>query len=480
MGATFTFLILELIPFMTSNERISIVMTPQFTRLAAPIVGAALACLLALSGCSGTSPAPSSPASSPQSAAPATPAAPSKVLLVVSFGTSYNDNRDLSIGGIENAIKTAYPDYEVRRAFTSQIIIDKLASRDNLHIDNVQQAMDRLVADGVKDLVIQPTTIMAGYEYTDLVTAATAYQGKFDSFAIGSPLLTSENDYKAVAKAITANTAKYVADDTAVIFMGHGTSAPSNANYAKLAGVLKSEGYKNYFIGTVEGTPTMKDAIKDATKAKVKKVVLQPLMVVAGDHANNDMAGDDAESWKSAFAKAGFKVTTLIEGLGQNPDIQQIYVAHAKDAIAQAAANPNKGGGSAASAPSSPNVPVVAAHQIKKGAYPINVTTGSSMFKVVDAQLDVEGEKMAVKVTLSGHGYGRLSLGTAEQAAQAADGFIDFKTDSQGRHVYVIPISRLNQPMSIAAESGKTAGKWYNQTITFLSDKIPAGDIKSE
>ncbi|MEA5053484.1 MAG: sirohydrochlorin cobaltochelatase [Propionicimonas sp.] len=440
--------------------------------------GAALLCLTALSACSSnTPPQVATPvASATSAAAPAsTPAqAASKVLLVVSFGTSYNDNRDLSIGGVENALQAAYPDYEVRRAFTSQIIIDKLAERDGIRIDNVEQAMARLVADGVQELVIQPTQIMAGYEYMDLVTAITPYQDRFASFAMGSPLLTTEDDYDAVAKAITTRTAEFAAADTAIIFMGHGTSAPSNADYGKLDGILKKN-YKNYFVGTVEGTPTLDDVVKEAKTAKVSKVVLQPLMVVAGDHANNDMAGDEADSWKTTFTKAGFEVQTLIEGLGQNADIQQLYVAHAKAAMDSATTTTPVTGVPVETAQAAGEE--IAAHQIKPGSYPISATTESSMFKIVDVKLEVEEEKMFATVTLSGDGYGRLVLGTADNAAKATSGFIEFTTDSQGRHVYVVPVSRLNKPMSIAAESGKTPGKWYDQTATFLSEKIPADAI---
>ncbi len=446
-------------------------MKVSFSRV---LVGAALLCLVLMNGCSGTTPA--------SSTSPSGATAAKKVMLVVSFGTSYNDNRELSIGAIEKSIATAYPDYEVRRAFTSQIIIDKLAKRDGTHVDTVDEAMRRIVADGVTHLVIQPTTIMAGYEYTDIVTVANRYSDQFTSFAIGSPLLTTDDDFQRVAKAITDNTARYAGDDTAVIFMGHGTSAPSNDVYAKLDGVLKA-GYKNYFVGTVEGSPTLEDVVAEATRAAVKKVVLQPFMVVAGDHATNDMAGDEPDSWKSTFTKAGFEVETLLEGIGQNPQIQQLYVEHAKAAVAAAHASTRTG--SATPAPAAPSseasaAPEVAPGQIKPGTYAITVTGGSSMFKIVDARLTVEGETMTVTVTLSGDGYGRLALGTGEQAAKATSGFIEFTTDAQGRHVYVVPVSRLNKPMSIAAESGKKPGTWYDQTVTFSSSGIPADAISEQ
>lgn len=441
----------------------------RLNRVAASFVGVALACL-AVSGCSGNSGSPASSAS----AAPA-----KKVLLAVSFGTSYDNNRDLSIGGIEKALTTAYPDYQVRRAFTAQTIIDILAKRGT-RIDNVKQAMDRLVSDGVKDVVVQPTTVMAGFEYTDLVAEASPYKDRFNSFAIGSPLLTTDDDFRAVAAAITSHTAQYATDGTAVVFMGHGTDAPSNADYAKVQKMLTDAGHKNYFVGTVEATPTVQDVIAAAKKAGDTKAVLLPLMVVAGDHANNDMAGDDADTWKSQFTKAGFQVQCVLEGLGQNPDIQKLYVAHAKAAMDEVAGAPAAATESAAPAPaisSTPSGPELSAKQIKAGTYPIDATTDSSMFKVVDAQLKVADGGMSVVVTLTGDGFGRLFLGTAGTASKATSGFIAFTTDSQGRHVYTIPVDALNKPMSVAAESGKTANKWYDHTMTFQSSRIPAAAI---
>lgn len=257
-----------------------------------------------------------------------------KVILVVSFGTSYNESRDLTIGGIENAITDAFPEYEVRRAFTSQIIIDKLKERDGLEIDNVEEALDRAVADGVKTLVVQPTHLMSGFEYTDLAEALEGYKDKFDEVVLAEPLLTNDEDYEAVAQAITAETASYDDGETAICFMGHGTEAESNSDYAKLQEVLTADGFENYYIGTVEATPSVEDLINTLnTSGKYKKVVLKPLMVVAGDHANNDMAGDEEDSWKSQFEAAGYEVNCIIEGLGQDEAIQNIYVTHTQAAI---------------------------------------------------------------------------------------------------------------------------------------------------
>ena len=254
-------------------------------------------------------------------------------ILVVSFGTSYNDSRDITIGAIENAIQEAYPDYQVKRAFTSQIIIDKLKERDGLEIDNVTEALDRAVADGVKTLVVQPTHLMNGYEYTDLVDELDTYKDKFDKVAIGDPLLTSDEDFKAVAQAITSETSSYDDGQTAICFMGHGTEADSNSVYTKLQETLTSEGYENYYIGTVEATPSVDDVLAAVKEKNYTKVVLEPLMVVAGDHANNDMAGDEDDSWKTIFQNAGYQVECVLKGLGQFESIQNIYVDHVKAAI---------------------------------------------------------------------------------------------------------------------------------------------------
>lgn len=257
-----------------------------------------------------------------------------KVILVVSFGTSYNESRDLTIGGIENAITNAFPEYEVRRAFTSQIIIDKLKERDGLEIDNVEEALDRAVADGVKTLVVQPTHLMDGFEYMDLANALEDYKDKFDEVTLAEPLFSSDEDYEAVAQAITAETASYDDGETAICFMGHGTEAESNSDYAKLQEILTADGFENYFIGTVEASPSVEDLLNTLNASgKYKKVVLKPLMVVAGDHANNDMAGDEEDSWKSQFEAAGYEVNCIIEGLGQDEAIQNIYVKHTQAAI---------------------------------------------------------------------------------------------------------------------------------------------------
>ena len=256
-----------------------------------------------------------------------------KELLVVSFGTSFNDSRRLTIGAIESALEKAFPEYAVRRGFTSQIIIDHVAKRDGEIIDNMQEALDRAVDNGVKTLVVQPTHLMNGLEYEEMSKAIAQYSDAFEKISIGQPLLTSDEDFQAVAKAITEATADYDRGETAIVVMGHGTEAESNQVYAKMQQVLSDEGFENYYVGTVEAEPSLEDVLKAVGEKEYKKVVLEPLMVVAGDHANNDMAGDEDGSWKTEFEKAGYEVTCLVRGLGELPEIQQLYVEHAQAAI---------------------------------------------------------------------------------------------------------------------------------------------------
>lgn len=276
-------------------------------------------------------------------------------ILVVSFGTSFNDSRTADIKGIEDALQEAYPDWSVRRAFTAQIIINHVQARDGEFIDNMDQALERAVENGVKNLVIQPTHLMHGAEYDELMEAADAYQDKFETVKVAEPLLGEVGsdatvinaDKAAVAEAITAEAVKDAGydsldaaeeDGTAFVFMGHGTSHTAKVSYSQMQTQMGELGYGNVFIGTVEGEPeeTACEAVIDAVaQAGYKKVVLRPLMVVAGDHANNDMAGDDKDSWKNMFTASGKfdSVDTQIKGLGSIDAIQQIYVAHTKDVI---------------------------------------------------------------------------------------------------------------------------------------------------
>ncbi len=274
-------------------------------------------------------------------------------LLVVSFGTSFNDSRVADIKGIEDALQEANPDWSVRRAFTAQIIINHIQARDGEKIDNMTQALDRAVANGVKNLVVQPTHLMHGAEYDEMCEALEQYKDKFESVAIAEPMLGEVGsdatvinaDKEAVAKAITAAA---VADSgfesvdaakeagTAFVFMGHGTAHVAKVTYSQMQAQMQQLGYENVFIGTVEGEPeeTSCEAVIEAVKAAgYTNVVLRPLMVVAGDHANNDMAGSEDDSWKTMFEAAGFTVDCQIAGLGEIADVQALYVAHTKAAI---------------------------------------------------------------------------------------------------------------------------------------------------
>ena len=225
------------------------------------------------------------------------------------------------------------PEYSVRRGFTSQIIIDHVKDRDGEVIDNVGEALDRAVANGVKNLVIQPTHLMNGLEYSDLVNEVAQYSDAFEAVSIGEPLLTSDEDFQTVADAIVEATASYDDGKTAICFMGHGTEADSNAVYAKMQQLLTDGGHENYFVGTVEATPSLEDVLALVQAGSYERVVLQPLMIVAGDHANNDMAGNEEGSWKTTFEAAGYQVECLVNGLGELEAVQNLLVAHAQAAI---------------------------------------------------------------------------------------------------------------------------------------------------
>ena len=274
-------------------------------------------------------------------------------LLVVSFGTSFNDSRVADIKGIEDALQEANPDWSVRRAFTAQIIINHIQARDGEKIDNMTQALDRAVANGVKNLVVQPTHLMHGAEYDEMCEAIEAYKDQFESVSIAEPMLGEVGsdatvinaDKEAVAKAITAAAVSEAGFEsleaakdagTAFVFMGHGTAHVAKVTYSQMQTQMQNLGYENVFIGTVEGEPeeTSAEAVIEAVKAAgYTNVVLRPLMVVAGDHANNDMAGSDDDSWKTVFEAAGFTVDCQIHGLGEIADVQALYVAHTKAAI---------------------------------------------------------------------------------------------------------------------------------------------------
>ncbi len=278
-------------------------------------------------------------------------------ILVVSFGTSFNDSRAADIKGIEDAIQEANPDWSVRRAFTAQIIINHVQARDGEYIDNMDQALERAADNGVKNLVIQPTHLMHGAEYDELMESVEAYRDKFETVKVAEPLLGEVGtdaavvnaDKKAVAEALTAEAVKDAGydsleaaqeDGVAFVFLGHGTSHTAKVSYSQMQSQMGELGYNNVFIGTVEGEPeeTSCDAVMEAVaQGGYKKVILRPLMVVAGDHANNDMAGDDEDSWISMFKASGNfdSVDTQIVGLGSIDAIQKLYVAHAADVISE-------------------------------------------------------------------------------------------------------------------------------------------------
>ena len=276
-------------------------------------------------------------------------------ILVVSFGTSFNDSRVADIKGIEDAIQEAYPDWSVRRAFTAQIIINHVQARDGECIDNMEQALERAVANGVKNLVIQPTHLMHGAEYDELMEALEVYREKFETVKVAEPLLGEVGadatvinaDKKAVAEILTQEVVKDAGYDSlaaakeagiAFVYMGHGTSHTAKVSYSQMMTQLSELGYDNVFIGTVEGEPedtSCEEVIEAVAQAGYSKVILRPLMVVAGDHANNDMAGEEEDSWASMFTASGkFEgVESQIAGLGQIKEIQQLYVAHTADVI---------------------------------------------------------------------------------------------------------------------------------------------------
>ena len=408
-------------------------------------------------------------------------------LLVVSFGTSFNDSRVEDIGGIEKALIEANPDWSVRRAFTAQIIINHVQARDGEKIDNVDQALDRAVANGVKNLVVQPTHLMHGAEYDELVEALDNYKDKFETVTVAEPLLgevgsdaSVVNDDKAkVAEAITAEAVKTAGfdsldaakeDGTAFVFMGHGTSHTAKVSYSQMATQMSELGYENVFIGTVEGEPeeTACEAVIEAVKeAGYTKVVLRPLMVVAGDHANNDMAGDDEDSWKSMFNASGAfeSVDCQIAGLGGIEAIQQIYVDHTKAAMEEL------GDAAVLSTVS------VDATELADGTYSAKFNTDSNMFAVNEANdgrgvLTVKDGKMTIHISLASQKIVNLFVGTAEDAAKEGAELlqptIDTVTYADGTteevNGYDVPVEALDKEFDLAIIGTKQ--KWYDHKVS--------------
>jgi len=275
-----------------------------------------------------------------QTASAADVSSDKKAILVVSFGTTYADTRKVTTEAVENKIQETFPDYDVRRAFTSRIIIKKLEQRDNLIFDTEKQALDKLKAEGYTQVIVQPLHMEAGDEYEKLVHVVESYEKskEFSKISVGRPLLyytgqeTKPDDYLMAIKALQTQL-PIVKKDEAVALMGHGGVNPSNAAYAALQMKIQDAGLTNVFVFTVDGYPTIDKLIKELKANKVKKVTLMPFMLVAGDHANNDMAGNDKESFKSQLTAAGFQVEAYLHGLGENLAIQDIYVQHVKDTI---------------------------------------------------------------------------------------------------------------------------------------------------
>ena len=414
-------------------------------------------------------------------------------LLVVSFGTSFNDSRTADIGGIEKALQTAYPDWSVRRAFTAQIIINHVQARDDEKIDNMDQALQRAVDNGVKNLVVQPTHLMHGAEYDELTEAVESYKDKFESVTIAEPLLGEvgdsddavNDDKKAVAEAITTEAVKTAgyddldaaeADGTAFVFMGHGTSHTAKISYSQMQSQMNDLGYKNVFIGTVEGEPedTACEAVIEKIKeAGYKKVVLRPLMVVAGDHANNDMAGDDEDSWKSQFEASGAfdKIDTQIAGLGEIAAIQDLYVAHTKAAM---------DGNDAAVSEESEET----AGTLEDGTYEAEFDTDSGMFHVNEANdgkgiLTVKDGKMTIHISLVSKNIVNLYVGKAADAQKDGAELLQPTTDTityddgstEEVYGFDVPVKALDETFDLALVG--TKGKWYDHEVS-VSNPVKA------
>ena len=414
-------------------------------------------------------------------------------LLVVSFGTSFNDSRTADIGGIEKALQTAYPDWSVRRAFTAQIIINHVQARDDEKIDNMDQALQRAVDNGVKNLVVQPTHLMHGAEYDELTEAVESYKDKFESVSIAEPLLGEvgdsddavNDDKKAVAEAITAEAVKTAgyddldaaeADGTAFVFMGHGTSHTAKISYSQMQSQMNDLGYKNVFIGTVEGEPedTACEAVIEKIKeAGYKKVVLRPLMVVAGDHANNDMAGDDEDSWKSQFEASGAfdKIDTQIAGLGEISAIQDLYVAHTKAAM---------DGNDAAVSEESEET----SGALEDGTYEAEFDTDSGMFHVNEANdgkgiLTVKDGKMTIHISLVSKNIVNLYVGKAADAQKDGAELLQPTTDTityddgstEEVYGFDVPVKALDETFDLALVG--TKGKWYDHEVS-VSNPVKA------
>lgn len=412
-------------------------------------------------------------------------------ILVVSFGTSFNDSRTNDIGGIEKAIQKAFPTLSVRRAFTSQIIINHVQARDGIKIDNVDQALERAVNNKVKTLIVQPTHLMHGAEYDELTETLGKYADKFEQVIVSEPLLGEHaDDEKAVNKdkEIVAKSVldaaiedagfesidKSIEESTAFVFLGHGTSHKAKVTYSQMVNTFKDLGYPNAFVGTVEGEPeetSIDEVISAVADAGFKNVILRPLMVVAGDHANNDMAGDDEDSWKSIFESKGVfnSVECQIEGLGSIEELQNLYVSHINDALEKD--------------------PIVIEDKsdnktaLEDGIYSAKFETDSGMFKINETKegrgiLTVKDGKMTMEIVLSGDGIVGLYEGLAKDAKNDEKNRINCSEvtvkydDGSEEEVnsFVIDVPVLDKEFDLALIGKKE--KWYDHKV-IVSDVKP-------
>ena len=405
-----------------------------------------------------------------------------KELLVVSFGTSFNDSRRLTIGAIEQAMEDAFPALSVRRGFTANIVIDHIYKRDDEKIDDIKEALDRAVANGVKELYVQPTHLMAGFEYDDVVAEVAKYADSFEKIAIGKQILDTDADFETVRDAIVEATKEFDDGKTAIVFMGHGTEHASNAVYAKMQTLLP----EHYFVGTVEAEPSVEDVLALVKEGGYEKVVLRPLMIVAGDHANNDMADlDDPESWASVFTAAGFEVECVLEGLGQLGAIQQLLVAHAMVAVNGRDINlPTRdvaGAGEmiAVDEVVEEGMTAIPAEKLNDGTYDVTVKTSSSMFKIKKATLTVADGKMTAEITMNGKSYTWFFMGEAEKIADADDSEFIPAVVTDDEYSFTIPVEALDASIACASYS-KNKDQWYARSILFRADSLPEGALKEK
>ncbi|MBO4336689.1 MAG: sirohydrochlorin cobaltochelatase [Lachnospiraceae bacterium] len=416
-----------------------------------------------------------------------------KEILVVSFGTSFNDSRAKDIGGVEKSLQEAYPDWSVRRAFTAQIIINHVLARDNEKIDNVDQAFERAISNKVKELVIQPTHLMHGAEYDELMEAVEANKDKFEKIVVSEPLLGEvgsdaqviNDDKKAVAEAITKEAVTLSGFATiedaekggvAFVFMGHGTAHTAKVSYSQMATQMDKLGYKNVFIGTVEGEPeetACENIINEVKKAGYKNVILRPLMVVAGDHANNDMAGDDEDSWKSMFEASGAfdSIDCQIEGLGRIEEVKKLYVAHTAEAMKSAGMSSDSSDENAEKAT-----------DIEDGEYEAEFATDNSMFHVNEVKngmgtLIVKDGKMTIHIVMPSKNIVNLFSGMAADAQKDGAELIIPSTedvtydDGTTEEVFAfdVPVPYLDSEFDLALIG--TKGVWYDHKVTVKAPK---------